>query len=154
MRQMMTPTHLMFALAIAYLLRLPRLPTAIAGVIPDLDFVLDGDFPFMHRGIVHTPVFMLSCMAIIYIATRDTPLMAGFGVGFLAHLLTDVITPTGILFFYPWPYFVTYSLAYYDSIAANLGIILLSLATILVYNSGWFREQVSSRLDINLGVNR
>ncbi len=151
---MMAPTHFMFALALAYVLRLPRIPTAIAGIIPDLDFVLNYGFPFMHRGIIHTPVIMLACMAGIFIFTRNKPLTAAFGVGFLGHLLTDIITPTGVMFFYPWPYFMSFNLAYYDSVFANLGIITLSLSTILVYNSKWFRSQVSTRFDINLGVNR
>jgi len=150
----MTPTHLMFALAMAYIFRLPRIPTAIAGIIPDIDFVLHYGFPLMHRGIVHTPLFMLICIGIILVATKSRPITAGFGVGFLAHLLTDIITPTGVMFFYPWPYFVTFNLAYYNSVFANVGIIVLSLSAILLYNSGWFRNQVSSRFDINLGVNR
>jgi inner membrane protein len=151
---MMAPTHFMFALALAYVLRLPRVPTAIAGIIPDIDFVLHYGFPFMHRGIIHTPLIMLTIMLALYAVTRNIPLTAGFGVGFLGHMLTDLITPTGIMFFYPWPYFMSFNLAYYDSVFANLGIITLSLSAILLYNSKWFRNQVSTRFDINLGVNR
>ncbi len=151
---MMTPTHFMFALALAYILRLPRIPTAIAGIIPDLDFVLDYGFPFMHRGIIHTPLLMLTAMLAIYAVTKNKPLIAAFGVGFLGHLLTDIITPTGVMFFYPWPYFMSFNLAFYDSVFANLGIIAMSLSAILLYNSKWFRSQVSTRFDVNLGVNR
>jgi len=149
----MTPTHLMFALAMAYILRLPRIPTAIAGIIPDLDGILDYGFPLMHRGLVHTPMFLFLCMGVIAVVTKNKPLAAGFGVGFLAHLLTDIITPTGIMFFYPWPYFISLNIVYYNSLFGNISIIILSLTTILLYNSKWFKNEISSRFDIKLGGN-
>jgi len=150
---MMAPAHFMFALALAYVLRLPRVPTALAGIAPDLDSFLNYSFPLMHRGFIHTPIFLLITVGVIALATKNKPLAAGFGVGFLAHLLTDIITPTGIMFFYPWPYYITLNLAYYNSVFANIGIIILSLVTIIVYNSKWFKNEVSSKLDINLGGN-
>ncbi len=147
---MLAPTHLFFALAIAYLLRLPRLPAAIAGVIPDLDILLQDEFPLMHRGIVHTPLFLLISIVLIYLVA-DKPFAFAFGAGFLSHLLLDVITPSGILLLYPIPVFYTLNLAPYNNILANLGIIAVSVGAILLYRSegfqGWVNRVFSVRLE-------
>ena len=146
---MLTPTHLMFALAIAYLLRLPRLPTAIGGVITDLDVLLQSDFPLQHRGIIHTPLFLAICVVLLYLIT-DKGTTFGFGSGFLSHLLLDVITPAGILLLYPLPVFFTLNLAPYNNIAANLGIILASLGAIALHQSRWFRSWVNRVFGVSL----
>jgi inner membrane protein len=136
---MLGPTHLFFALAIAYILRFPKVPAAIGGIIPDLDVLLQGDFPLMHRGIVHTLFFMAVCMVFLYLV-MDSPTTFAFGTGFLSHLLLDIITPTGILLLYPLPVFYTLNLAVYNNIFANLGIIAWSFLAILIYRSHGFQD--------------
>ncbi len=146
---MLAPTHLFFALAIAYILRMPKLPAAIGGVIPDLDILLQYEFPLQHRGIIHTPFFLLVCVVFLYLIT-DKPTTFSFGTGFLSHLLLDVITPAGILLLYPLPVFFTLNLAPYNNIAANLGIIMASFAAILIYQSQGFQEWVQRVFGISL----
>ena len=146
---MLSPTHLVFALAIAYLLRLPKMPAAIAGVIPDLDILLQGDFPLMHRGIVHTPFFLLVSIVLLYLVA-DKPTTFAFGAGFLSHLLLDVITPAGILLLYPIPIFYTLNLAPYSNIIANLGIIAASLGAMLLYKSGGFQDWINRVFGLRL----
>jgi inner membrane protein len=146
---MLAPTHLFFALAIAYLLRLPRMPAAIAGVIPDLDILLQDDFPLMHRGIVHTPFFLLVGIVLLYLVA-DKPTTFAFGAGFLSHLLLDVITPAGILLLYPIPVFYTLNLAPYNNILANLGIIAASLGAILLYKSEGFQDWINRVFSMRL----
>ena len=136
---MLGPTHLMFALAIAYLLRLPKLPAAIAGIIPDIDMLLQWEFPLTHRGIIHTPFFLMVSVVLLYLVA-DKPTTFAFGAGFLAHLLTDLITPAGILLLYPLPLYFTLNLAAYNNVAANLGIMAWSLAVILLYRSQGFQD--------------
>lgn len=140
---MLAPTHLFFALALAYLLRFPKIPAAIGGVIPDLDVLLQGEYPLMHRGLVHSPLFMLICIVILYLII-EPPAVFAFGAGFLSHLLLDIATPAGILLLYPLPVFFTLNLAVYSNILANLGIIAWSLAAILLYRSeafqGWIHR--------------
>jgi inner membrane protein len=150
---MLAPTHLMVALAIAYILRLPKLPAAIGGVIPDLDVLLQGDFPLIHRGIVHTPLVMILCMVIIYLAVDRTASLS-FGAGFMSHLLTDLATPAGILLLYPLPQFFTLNLAAYNNAAANLGIILWSGFAILLYRSSRFRDWVRRTFGVNIDLPR
>lgn len=146
---MLSPTHLIFALAIAYLLRLPKLPTAIGGVITDLDVLLQSDFPLQHRGIVHTPLMLAICVVLLYLITNKGTAF-GFGAGFLSHLLLDLITPAGILLLYPLPVFFTLNLAPYNNIAANLGIILASLGAIYLHQSRGFRSWVKRVFGVSL----
>jgi inner membrane protein len=135
---MLGPTHLIFALALAYILRLPRIPMAIGGIIPDLDLLLQYGFPFVHRGIIHTPFFLAVCVVFLYLVVDSSTTFA-FGTGFLSHLLLDIITPSGILLLYPLPVYYTLNLAVYNNIFANLGIIAFSLATIMLYRSDGFQ---------------
>jgi membrane-bound metal-dependent hydrolase YbcI (DUF457 family) len=150
---MLAPTHFMFALAIAYILRLPKLPAGIAGIIPDLDVVMQWDFPLNHRGIVHTPFFLLLSVVLLYLIT-DKPTTFAFGSGFLAHLLTDIITPSGILLLFPLPVYFTLNIVPYNNAAANIGIILFSVGTIMLYRSRGFNEWVHRVFDVNLALPR
>ena len=150
---MLTPTHFMFALAIAYLLRLPKLPAAIGGIIPDLDVMLQWDFPLVHRGIVHTPLMLAISVVVLYLVV-DKPSTFAFGAGFMSHLLTDIITPAGILLFYPLSIYFTLNLAPYNSIYANLGISLWSIGAILLYRSPGFRDWVRRVFSVDLGLSR
>jgi inner membrane protein len=146
---MLDPTHLFFALALAYILKLPRIPMAIGGVIPDLDILLNYGFPLVHRGIIHTPFFLAVCVVFLYLV-MDSPATFAFGAGFLSHLLLDVITPTGIPLLYPLPVYFTLNLASYSNILANLGIIAWSLAAILLYRSDGFQGWVQRVFRIDL----
>lgn len=146
---MLGPTHLMFALAIAYLLRLPKLPAAIGGIIPDIDMVLQWEFPLTHRGMVHSPFFLLVSVVLLYLVA-DKPATFAFGTGFLSHLLTDIITPAGIPLLYPLPLYFTLNLAAYSSIFANLGIIAWSTAVILLYRSQGFQDWIRRVFRISL----
>jgi inner membrane protein len=150
---MLAPTHLFFALTLAYILRLPRIPAAIGGVIPDLDLLLQFGFPLTHRGIVHTPFFLAVCIVFLYLLVDSSTTFA-FGAGFLSHLLLDIINPSGILLFYPLPVYYTLNLAPYNNIVANLGIIILSLVAILLYRSEGFQGWARRAFGVNLEVPR
>ena len=134
---MLFQAHLFFALALAYILKLPVKTAALAGVIPDLDtafYALGLPFPFMHRGILHTPIILGVILIGIYLATKRPDICAGFGVGFLSHLFIDTLNPTGIMWLYPVPTFFTLDLATYSNAIANWGIVAWSAAFILLFN--------------------
>lgn len=145
---MLGPTHLFFAVSLAYILRFPLLPAAIGGIIADLDYVLDFGFPFVHRGFIHTPLILAVSVAILYLATKRTDISLSFGLGFMSHLFLDILNPTGILILYPIATFYTLDLAHYDNIAANLGIIIWSSMLILIMESKYFKERVHSILGV------
>lgn len=146
---MIGPTHLFFALALAYILRLPRIPMAIGGIIPDIDILLSYGFPLVHRGIVHTPFFLAVCVVFLYLI-MESPVTFAFGAGFLSHLLLDIITPSGIPLLYPLPVYYTLNLASYSNIPANLGIIACSALAILLYRSDGFQAWVQRVFRIDL----
>lgn len=139
---MMGPTHLFFAVSLAYVLRFPLLPAAIGGIIADLDYVLEFGFPLVHRGVVHTPLILVVSVVLIYLATKRADVSLSFGVGFLSHLFLDLINPMGILILYPLANFYSLNLVHYDSIAANLGMIIWSCLMILMVRSEYFKDRV------------
>ena len=133
---MLSPAHLFFALALAYLANFPRLPAAIGGVLPDLDYVMDYGFPLSHRGFVHTLAFMSLCMVLLYLLSKKKSLALGFGTGFLSHIFLDSLNPTGIAWLYPLsPTMFSLNLAYYNNPVANLGIAGISVASIMLWEN-------------------
>ena len=150
---MLSPTHFLFAVAIAYLLRLPRLPAGLGGIMVDLDILLQGDFPLMHRGLVHTPLFAAIAVVVLYLVV-DKPNAFGFGAGMLAHLFTDLITPVGISLLFPLPYSFSLNLVTYNSVVGNLGIMAWSGLVILLYKSETFQDWVQRVFRINLKLSK
>ncbi len=133
---MLTPTHMFFSLALAYIFRLPKAMAFLAGLLIDLDIIfniLGLGFPFIHRGIVHTPLFILAVTGIWYYSRKKSKNAIAFGVGGLSHLFLDLITDQGIMLLYPFAGYFVFYLASYANLFANAGIVLLSLAVILIY---------------------
>jgi inner membrane protein len=150
---MLGPTHIFFALAIAYILRLPRIPAAVGGILADIDVMLQYDFPLVHRGLLHTPFFMAVSVVFLYLIV-DKPTTFAFGAGYLSHLLMDLITPVGIPLLYPLPLFFTLNLALYNNVIANLGIIAWSLLAILIYRSQTFQDWIRRVFNVNLDISK
>ena len=133
---MITPTHMLFGLALAYILRLPRLPALLAGLALDLDVIFNAlglGFPFIHRGIIHTPVVVLAVTAVWYYGRNRSRNALSAGVGGLSHLLLDFFTNQGIMALYPFAAFFALPMVDYANVSANTGIILLSAAFVLLY---------------------
>lgn len=150
---MLIQTHFFFALALAYILKLPAKAAALAGVLPDADtifYTANLGFPFVHRGILHTPIILGIILIIIYLATKRPAICAGFGVGFLSHLFIDTFNPTGIMWLYPLPTFFTLDLATYSNVIANYGIIAWSVAFILLFNPHFIKKLNPRKLGLNL----
>ena len=131
---MLGPTHFFFALAIAYILRFPPMVTAISGVLPDIDVALDYGYPLIHRGIVHTPLFVAVASLALFAITRKKEYTYGFAAGFLSHLFIDTANPSGILWLYPLGSYFSFGLSTYSNIIANVGIIVVSLAFIVMFH--------------------
>jgi inner membrane protein len=134
---MLGPTHLIFGLAMGVVSGFPLIPFAIGSVIPDIDTLLTFSFPFMHRGIVHTPLFLGIIAALVYFATRRKDVVFAFSLGFISHLFIDTINPTGIMWAYPLETYFTLNMATYSNVIANIGIITWSLLIIYFYKYKW-----------------
>jgi len=97
-------SHILVGVTTAYLLGLPILPAMVGSTLPDMDYHLNG-FRFKwkllrnHRGITHHALLGL----ILFFLTPlvGNPFLKSFIVGYLSHLVADLLTPKGIPF---WKY--------------------------------------------------
>lgn len=94
-------THLLFALALAYVLDLPVVYAMIGGLLPDADLLLVAWLPITHRGIMHTPFFTGFAAAALYLVSNRRAVAAALAVGMLSHLYLDTLTPLGVRWLYP-----------------------------------------------------
>lgn len=76
---------------------------AIMGLFPDVDFCFPAEWswPFVHRGITHTPLFALAIVAGVYVVRRDRAVERAVGVAIGSHLLIDSLSPKGIDWLFP-----------------------------------------------------
>ncbi|HJW96860.1 MAG TPA: metal-dependent hydrolase [archaeon] len=154
---MLFQTHLIFALALGYVLKFPIKTTAFAAVVADADTIFYETglgFPFIHRGLLHTPIILGIALIAIYLATKRPEICAAFGAGFLSHLFLDTLNPTGIMWLYPLPTFFTFNLATYSNAIANYGIIAWSAAFILIFNPHLLAKLAPRNLGLKLGGTR
>lgn len=91
----------------------------VGGLIPDLDktgskiankFPITAkitEFTLGHRGLLHTPFFVLMVMMIYYAVSKNTSYslnnvaIFSFFAGYMSHILLDYLTPQGIMMLYP-----------------------------------------------------
>lgn len=61
---------------------------------------------FGHRGIIHTPFFLLIIFFLLFQIKNSIPignlLLIGFVSGYISHLILDMLTPAGLMIFYPF----------------------------------------------------
>lgn len=86
---------------------------ALGGVMPDIDKAssrvglkfqktsLAVEKAFGHRGLLHTPVFLLGLMLLNHTIFNNLIILKFFEIGWLSHLLLDLLTPKGIMLLYP-----------------------------------------------------
>lgn len=88
---------------VAVLLEVRPSVGAVAGLAPDLDFLFPQElgFPFVHRGLTHSPAALVAVLLVGYGLDADEDLLAAVGVGYLSHLVLDSLTPKGVLWLYP-----------------------------------------------------
>ncbi|WP_222918910.1 metal-dependent hydrolase [Natrinema sp. SYSU A 869] len=82
----------------------------VFALLPDADFLFPADWgwPFVHRGITHSPLFALVVVAGVYAVAvgtagvrraRATALAAALAIS--SHLLIDALSPMGIQWLFP-----------------------------------------------------
>ncbi|MEF8807538.1 metal-dependent hydrolase [Natronomonas sp.] len=88
---------------VATLTDAPPLLGAAVALAPDADFLFPAElgFPFVHRGITHTPAFAAACLLAGYALDADRDVLAAAGLVYGSHLLVDSLTPTGVMWLYP-----------------------------------------------------
>jgi inner membrane protein len=112
----------------------PRLGL-LFGVFPDGDFLFPASlgFPFVHRGIVHTPVFLLAVVALVYALSRREVAVAA-AVALTSHLLIDGLSPAGIMWLYPVTATPTPGLPVHGPVGTVL--LWVVVACVLSYDAG------------------
>lgn len=95
-------THAVVGATLAYAVGSRPLVGAVGGTFADVDLLFPATlgFPFVHRGLTHTPVVLVAAVLVCH-ALRGRKAALGLGVGYLSHLLLDTLTTKGILWFYP-----------------------------------------------------
>lgn len=104
-------THIVLSVSLFLLITdfelVPVFLVAISSIFPDIDcaYSLLGKYnpiaPFMkHRGFLHTPFAMMIVLLIIKSLNLDY--YSAITFGYLTHLLSDSLTPTGIMWLYPF----------------------------------------------------
>ena len=78
---------------------------------------------FRHRGIFHSLSLLILISALISIVNHETA--AAFFIGYLSHLVLDSLTPSGVMFFYPFSMKRTKGLIRTGSLFENILLILL-----------------------------
>ncbi|MBZ6496596.1 metal-dependent hydrolase [Natrinema longum] len=75
----------------------PRLGI-VFGLVPDVDFLFLSEWgqPFVHRGITHTPLFVLAVVAGSYAIARSREIAAAVALALGSHLVIDALSPMGI----------------------------------------------------------
>ncbi|WP_254764140.1 metal-dependent hydrolase [Natrinema marinum] len=91
-----------YALVYAFTDADPRLGL-VFGLLPDADFLFPATlaWPFVHRGLTHTPLFALAVVAGVYAVGRDRDLAAAVALAIGSHLAIDSLSPKGIDWLFP-----------------------------------------------------
>lgn len=75
----------------------------VGGILPDIDLLFPPawQFPFVHRGLTHTPVACGLVAGAVFAATGRRTVSIGIATGYLAHLVIDTLTESGVMWLYP-----------------------------------------------------
>lgn len=118
-------THAIVGYALVrFLTPIPPIVGLLGGITPDIDLYFGRiwEFPLVHRGLVHTPFFLLVLLGILLFIGVRKRVIIGFGLAFLSHLVIDSFTNAGILWLYP---VTTYHLSRDISIHSFVGNAIL-----------------------------
>ncbi len=75
----------------------------VFGLLPDADFLFPAalGWPFVHRGITHTPLFALIVVVGCYAIVRERAVAAAVALAIGSHLAIDSLSPRGIEWLFP-----------------------------------------------------
>lgn len=125
---MISATHVVFGLAIAYVLDKRLVTATVFSVIPDFDALFDFIYPFVHRGVMHSITAVLFFSVLAYVYSRDRESAESTAIGYSSHLAIDLLTFSGVPLFFPFYSNFALGLTGYSSLPANTAIITLSIS--------------------------
>lgn len=123
---MISLTHLVFGLSVAYVLDKRLVTVMVFSIAPDVDVLFDFIYPFVHRGITHSLLAAGVLAGLVYVYTEDRISAESAFIGYSSALALDLLTPSGLPLLFPLPHSFSMDLASAYSIEANLAIIAVS----------------------------
>ncbi|MFB6203601.1 MAG: metal-dependent hydrolase [Candidatus Nanohaloarchaea archaeon] len=123
---MISVTHLIFGLAVAYILDRRVATAMIFSVAPDFDITFSFMYPFTHRGITHTFLAAGVFTLLTYVYTEDRVSAESCALGYLSHLGLDLLTLSGMHLLFPFQGSFSLGMSSAYSLKANTAIIALS----------------------------
>lgn len=95
-------THAAVGYTLATVFAEHPLSGVVGGVLPDLDllFAPGWSFPFVHRGLTHTPLFAAAFVGALFAVGRRRA-AGGAALGAASHLVVDTLTKRGVPWLYP-----------------------------------------------------
>lgn len=75
----------------------------LLALVPDVDLLFPATWgaPFVHRGLTHTPAFVLAIAAAAYAIRRDDSIVLAVGLAAGSHLAIDSLSPKGVMWLFP-----------------------------------------------------
>lgn len=76
----------------------------LIALLPDVDFLLSAAWGglFVHRGVTHTPAFVLFLVAGAYAVAHERTHALAVGLALGSHLAIDSLSPAGVAWLYPF----------------------------------------------------
>lgn len=149
-------THAAVGYAVVRLLTSgPPVVGVLVGVAPDLDLLFGTSlaFPFVHRGLFHTPFLLVVLLGLLLLADSPRWVVVGVAGAFLSHLVIDTFTNAGIMWLYPLSmHFFAADIAIHSTVG-NLALWAMALVTIRWGGRNRF-QQVTDRMKQRLGTTR
>ncbi len=131
---MLRKTHAVFAMAVAFFLRLTPsqiIASGFFGVISDMDHTLG----LRHRGFTHSLLFVF--LAYLFTSALFPNLALPVLVGVLTHIFADMLNPEGVELFYPLKKNYRIAKFRFDSVLGNGLVIALSAALVVLRFKGY-----------------
>ena len=100
---MISLTHLIFGLGLAYVLDKRLVTASVFSIVPDFDITFNFLYPFVHRGIMHTLLAAGVFSFLVYVYTEDRISAESCFLGYAgAGLGLDLLTSSGVPLFFPF----------------------------------------------------
>ena len=134
---MISLTHLLFGLSLAYVLDKRLVTASVFAIVPDFDITFNFLYPFTHRGITHSFLAAGVFTLLVYVYTEDQVSAESCFLGYSSALCLDLLTSSGVPLFFPFLDGFSLGVASAYSIEWNSAIIAFSLILMLAKKHGF-----------------
>lgn len=129
---MISLTHFIFGLSIAYVLNKRLVTASTFALVPDFDITFNFLYPFVHRGIMHSLLAAVVFSGLVYTYTEDRLSGESAFLGYISHLALDTLTSSGVPLVFPLSNTFSVSLIYASSLEFNSAIIAFSIGLMIL----------------------